>query len=806
MLIDIKYALRLLFKAPKFTAMTLGVLIGGLSISLFTFSFLYSTVYKPLPLPEGDTARSVGIVTEGNYNLISAYEYQQVKSNLSHFAEFGIYDNRDVRYSIEQSGKNVSGSYVREGFFEFSRTGPILGRAIGDNDTKIGANPVALISYEVWQSELNGAENVLELSMVFNGERTDIIGVMPQGYRFPNTAKVWLPLSDELLKVTVETSGYYYAYGRVDPSSTVEQAELQLGQSVNQLYQQNAKLFDLPEMQKSAKLLTFPMAQTGGQGGTVFAFLNVISWLILLLACINVGNLLLARSVERQKETAIRAALGATTSRLVSQLMWEGIIISTLGGVLSLLLVGAALDYTDIALQSWIPSGGSFWWRYGLDIETVLVGIIFTLVTIALAAFLPAWRSAHQDLCTTLRDGTRGAQSKKAGKVSRLLVTAQVFLVATLMFIGSVSGLIAHKFMNLELGDNYENVMSARFNIPEHKYPETTQQLALFNTLVERIKQHPHVVDVVSNTWHHRGATVTLEDHDYGSDADKPKIDTLTVIGDLETIGVNLVAGRKFSNIDKKGGRQTAIISQSMAKRYWPGESALDKSFAINIDGKEAKVFVIGVVTNRLNPTSILGKLDSADEIYISGQQFINSFHIVYYRLLPSATNAEEIFYQALFNTDRSIEMTYSVQAASKNRNLMRESMGLMSNVTLGTGFFALLLAMVGIYGLTANSVAQRTHEIGIRRAVGANDKSIIHLFLKQGAKQLFIGLGLALLLFALLAYGFHRFTEGIFPVSYYFTQALVVIVGLSLVVMLAIYSPTRRAVRMEPSSALRYE
>jgi len=805
MLIDIKYAFRLLFKAPKFTAMTLGVLIGGLSISLFTFSFLYTMVYKPLPIPEAETAKAITVEFDGNYNLITGYEYNNIKESVTSFTEFGVYDNRNIRLSVEQSGKDISGSYVQNGFFEFSRTEPILGRTIQTQDNKVGASPVALISYEIWQSELNGDEGVLSKSLMLNGVITDVIGVMPKGYLFPNTSQIWLPLSDSVFNATAEQSENYFAYGRVNAGTTIEQAELELGQAINQVYQQNVELYNMPEFEKGAKLMSFQAAQTNGQGSIVFVFLNAISWLILLLACINVGNLLLARTIERQKETAIRAALGATSSRLVSQLMWEGVIISTVGGILSLLLVGAALDYTEIAFHSWIPGGGSFWWHWSMDLQTLLMGIAFTVVTILLSAFLPAWRSANQDINTTLRDGTRGAQSKKAGRISRILVTSQVFLVATLMLIGSVSAYISHKLINLEMGDDYSYVMSARMSIPENKYPEPTQQLALFQSLKENIEQHPQVVGVVANDWR-RQSTVTLEGKDYASEESKPKIDTITVIGDTATVGIDLVAGRQFTHLDKLGHRKTAMISQSMAKRYWPGESALEKSFQVKIDDKNEKVFIVGVVTDRLNASTMFARLDSADEVYVSGLQFINSFQIVYYRTLPNTQNAEEIFYQAMFDTDRSIEMTYSVQLASKNRNMMRDSMGLMSNVTFGTGFFALLLAMVGIYGLTANSVAQRTHEVGIRRAVGASDKNITQMFLKQGARQLVIGLGLAVVLFALISFGFHKFTEEIFPVYLYFGIAITVVSVLSVIVMLAIFTPTKRAVKMEPSIALRYE
>lgn len=805
MLIDIKYALRLLFKSPKFSAMTIGVLIGGLSISLFTFSFLYSTIYKPLPIPEGETAKSVTVYHNEKFRHITGYEYENVKNNLNSFAEFGIYENVGVRVSVEQSGKSYSGSHIRTDFFEFSRVLPILGRVIQAEDLIAGATPVALISYELWQEEHQGTSDILEKTMLLNGQITEIIGVMPKDYRFPHSSQIWLPLNDSEFNDNPEISDTYFAYARLKAGVDIEQAEEELGQAINQIYQRNVKLYDLPELNKTVQLMTFQMAQTGNDGNIAFAFLMTISWSILLLACINVGNLLFARTIERQKETAIRAALGANTHRLVSQLMWEGIIITCLGALLSVLLVAAVLDYTEVAIHSWLPNGGAFWWHYGMDSATLIMAIVFTVVTIMLSTFLPAWRSANQDINKTLRDGTRGAQSKKAGRFARILVTTQVFLVAVLMLIGSISAFIAHKFINIDMGDNYQDVMMARFSIPELKYTDEQQQLGLLNELIERLKANPQVVDVITHNWIGPSA-ISFEGQEYRSDEDKPSVDAVSVIGNSETVGIELIAGRQFSHNDKQGQRKVAIISQSMANRYWAGESPLEKSFMININDKDEKVTIVGVVSDRMNASKMFGKRDSSDEVYVSGLQFVGAYQILLYRVQPDTKDREEIFYQAMYQTDRNIELVYDVQPADKNRNKMRDSMRLMSNVTFGTGFFALLLAMVGIYGLTANAVAQRTHEVGIRRAVGASDKSIIQMFLKQGAKQLFIGLGLALVLFYLIAFGFHKFTEGIFPLSIYFMQAVVVAFGLSVVVMFATYLPTRRAVKMEPSVALRYE
>lgn len=803
--LDIKYALRLLFNAPKFTAMTLAVLVGGLSIALFTYSFLYTIVYKPLPIPEANTAKSFNLYYEGEYRPISAYEYLQVKDQISSLSEFGIYDETNTRLSIGESGKSLSSTAVQAGFFEFTRTKPVLGRTFQQSDYQAGATPVTVISYETWQNELNGQEQILDKTIELNGVITNVIGVMPEGYHFPSNSRLWLPLLKFEVNPKMNLNEYFRAYGRVTPSVSLEQAENELGQLVNQVYQEASQLYDLPKLDKRVGLLSFQSAQTGGQGGVIFTFLNVVSWLILLLACINVGNLLLARTIERQKETAIRAALGAQTSRLVSQLMWEGIIISCLGGLMSLLLVGAALHYTDIFLRSWMPGGGSYWWRWGMDSRTLIMGVGFTFVTILLSSFVPAWRSANQDINVTLRDGTRGAQSKKAGRLSVILVTTQIFLVAVLMLVGSVSGFIAQKFINLDMGDDYSYLMNARMTIPTDKYPEANHQLALFESLKEKLEQHPKVGGVVAKNWHLQSA-IMLEGVDYASEQDKPLVDTVTIIGETETVGVGLVAGRQLNHTDKLGSRYVALISQSMAKRYWPGESPLEKSFKVTFKDTTEKVYIVGVVTDRLNPTNIFGKLDAADEIYLSGRQFISSFHSVYYQIMPNTENAEEIFYQAMFDVDNSIELTYSVQPAMKNRNLMRESMQLMSDITFGTGFFALLLAMVGIYGLTANSVAQRTHEVGVRRALGATDSNIIIMFLKRGAKQLFVGIGLALVVYTLISVGFHNFTEGIFPIYSYPILAGFVTVSLSIIVMLAIYGPTKRAVKMEPSTALRHE
>ncbi|WP_230090671.1 ABC transporter permease [Pseudoalteromonas rubra] len=805
MLLDLKYALRQLYKSPKFTVMTLGVLLGGLSIALFTFSFLYTTIYKALPLPEGESAKRLVVYNDGEFDMPTANEFQALRQGAQAFSELGIFRDQDVRMSKGEAGRNFFGAAVQGGFFEFSRIKPLTGRTLNAQDSLPGAPAVAVISEEVWEDEFNRDPQMLGQAIELNGVQTEVVGIMPKGYRFPHIARIWLPLPDKVLDAQAPMSEQFNAYIRLKEGVEIATAEREMTQILRTLQLQNQQSYGMEPVQKQARILTFQMAQTGGEGATVFFFLSAVSWVVLLLACINVGNLLLARILEKQKETAIRNALGASSGRLISQLMWEGVLITLLGTFLSVCLVGALLDYVNVALRSWLPGAGLFWWQYGLDGATLLMALAYMLSTVMLAVFLPAWRSTRQDINATLRDGTRGAQSRKAGRLSRVLVTTQVFLVALLMLIGSISALIANKFVNLDLGDDYQNVMSTRYNTPEHEYPSPQQRLNLTYVLMNEVQNHNAVTHVSVAQWL-GPSNVFFADNAYGDGQTGTEIDTISMLGDFQATGVKLLEGRLFNLGDTMDKRKVVIISDSMAQRYWPGQSALEQHFTMELEGKNQQVFVVGVVSNLMNPKSLFGKLDSADEIYISGSQFVQTLQKLSYRILPGTRNADEIFYQAMYKIAPNLEVTQTVMPAIKNRDKMRESMKFISQLTFATGGFALVLAVIGIYGLTANAVAQRTHEIGIRRAVGARDSIIVGLFMRQGAVQLVIGLGLALLLFALLAMGFQKFTEGLFPVGAYYALAVAVSAALSAVVLLAVYMPIKRAIKLEPSAALRYE
>ena len=803
-LIDLKCAVRRLFKAPRFTVLTLAVLVGGLTISQFTFSFLYSMVFAPLPFADSEQVVRLQVNQHGD-RWLPRYEFQQVREDLSSFSEMAVWLDADVRLSRGDSGRTLNGVRTEPSLFSLSRSEPLLGRTLAMDDLRPGATPVVVLSHTLWQGSFNGDPDILGRQLRLDNVLTEVIGVMPPGYHFPVAAQLWLPLPGDQLAVPADSEAGLNGAARLRDGVSIAEAEAELGERLNQVYQQGVRDYRKPAGDLQALLQSLPMAQTGGEGPIVFTFLNLVALFIFLLACINVGNLLLARAIERRKETAIRAALGAPRKRLVLQLMWEGTLIALLGGVIALLLAGAALDGADIFMRSVFPQGIPYWYRWGMNLPTALVGLLFVVLTISLACFVPAWRSSNQDINSSLRDGTRGAQGQTAGRLSRLLVTVQVALISTLMLIGGIAGYLAQSLIHLNPGYNMHNRMVARISLPAETYPSEQAQQAYYLQLLEAMRQRQDILAAdISNRL---GQLPVAASSDNNSDSkDWPRIDVIAQIGDSAETGPRLVEGRYFDSRDGSNAQKVALISRSMARRYWPEQSAIGERIRIQMKERIETVFVVGVVTDMLNSSLVFGRADTLDEVYVSGLQFFTPYQRINFRSRSDQLpQAEESLYSEMRRLNPSL-LPDSINSASKTAEQFQIVFSTITRITLICGGFALLLAVSGIYGLTANAVAMRTHEVGIRRALGASDRQIVALFLRQGSRQLLLGLGIGLLLFALAAFGFQNFTEGSAPDSLFWGVGVAVSLLLCLVILLAIYLPTRRAVALEPNAALRFE
>ena len=543
------------------------------------------------------------------------------------------------------------------------------------------------------------------------------------------------------------------------------------------------------------------MAQIGERGPLVLAVLNTLAGLILLLACINVMNLLLARANERARETALRLALGAPRARLIMQSLWETIILCVSGGVLATAIAIWGLTAINAWAQSHLQGNLVFWWVWGFDRMVLLSAGAFVTLTIAVLGSVVSLRATNLELNAVLQEGGLRGGGRKEGRIARALVVTQVATVSVLMFFGSMSAIVAQRVANVDLGYDTRNLLSASVELPDH-YAGAESRGLFFQQAQERLTSSAAIDGVVLRAglaeMPSAAGEVTLLDR---SETTLPaRAYILAVLGPLTPLGHDLHEGRFFDTRDIETTGAAAIVSASFAAQHWPGTSPLGKQLRLTgLSDNEPARTVVGVVSDVLlgNP---LSRDRSGLAVYIPLRQSQATGASVLFRHRGDLRAAEVAFHQTITGLDPLIAPS-NVQ--SFDEVLAKTSLMARSVATLfGACFaFALLLAVSGTYGLMARAIGRRTREIGIRRALGATDRTILALLLGQGGRQLGIGALVALPLTLLIAWAFSSF----FPIALGLSvsTALLVSVAITIVVLLATWVPTRRAVALPPREAL---
>ncbi|MCF6434842.1 MULTISPECIES: ABC transporter permease [Pseudoalteromonas] len=801
---DLLYALRLLKKTPKFTALTIIVLCGGLAVSLFTFAFLYTFTSKPLPIEDQGTLYRASLLWHsekfGESRYLEAYEAARLREHATVFSEHGVWQNKTVSVSLGNNQLIVEAASTTPDIFKVSRTQPLLGRTLEASDSLRGSTPVAVISYAIWQGQFGGDPEVIGKTFYVSGQTTEVVGVMPQGYRFPISHQLWLPMPAQILNPVILDREKVEFFARLKPGVSVEQAQTQFFSITSQAF--NARKEKLP---KGIELIRADMDlyqrfDIDNAMRLTVLVLNVVAFFILLLAAINIGNLLFARAIQRSKESAIRTAIGAPHWRLVSQLMWEGVLITLAGTALAVVLVAWLLNFIDSYFHTLMGNELPFWYRWELDITVFVAAVVFALFTIFVASFLPAYKAARQDFNMVLRDGTRGAQSISIGRLSRFLLVTQIATITLIMVLGTAISFKVNKATDLELGYDYDKLYFAIAELPLHNYP-TDEKRALFFERMQRQLSEDAAFSDAGIRFSYKRQPVALSGVDYKTDADKPKATIYTVIGSTEFMGPKLLAGRRLDTRDRKDGAKTAMVSQSMANRLWGNDSPLGKQLQVTLDDEFATVTVVGVVSDITN--NPLEKPALYDELYLAGYQFPKARGTIFFKRAVDAAVAEDRFFRILNGNDSQLNIV-AIEDWEMETSATAKMVATFRDTVIMSGLFALILAMTGIYGLTAFSVEKRAQEVGVRRALGATDKDIIMLFIKQSSKLLLAGLliggGLSSLMLIAVS-------SVLALTTFAYASIFVAVLGsLVLVVLVAVIIPSRKAVFMQPSEALRCE
>jgi putative ABC transport system permease protein len=804
---DLRYGARMLVKRPGFTLIVVVTLALGIGANTAIFSVVNALLLRPLPYPE---AERLVLLTEksptGARDSVSYPNYVDWRGRAQSFEGMAIGWSQNFTLTGVDKAARVPGYRLNWNFFPLLRVQPQLGRMFTEADDRYGAARTVIVSHGFWQRQFSGESNVIGQTLRLTGESYTVIGVLPPGFEYFTAADVFTPLGlalapDSPFAVRGNYAFNFYAVARLKPGVTIAQANREMDAIGRQLAQEYPQI----NKGKSAQAERLQDVMSESVRGSLWVLLGAVGF-ILLIACINVANLLLVRAAERQKELAVRLALGAGRFRIVRQLLSESLLIAGLGGAGGLLLGSWMLQ----GLLALAPTGIPQLSRVGLDNGVLLFTLGVAALTSLLIGLLPTWQSSQTDLQTTLKDGGRLTTGAARDRLRKALLIAEVGLSLVLL---ASAGLLVRSMWNLlrvDAGFKLDNLLTLQLRLDGAKY--NPQVLRVFyDECLARVQAVPGVRSVaLAHSLPIRGTNwdggFTAADKPVPSRADLPQSDRLRVSPNyFKTMGIRLLQGRSFTAADTADSAPVVVINETLARRIWPHENPIGKRLKFGLpedqDG-ESKPWreVIGVAGDvKMNGVDQATTMQT----YLPYAQLPTSSAVLVVRAErhPAALTA------AVEQTIRAIDKDLPVYSILTMEQVLGNSLA-QRRLTLvllaSLAALALLLAAVGIYGVISYAVRQRTHELGLRMALGAQARDVLKLILGQGIKLTLIGISLGLV----AAYALTRWMEsllfGVRPTDLLTFVAIVVV--LLLVALLACWIPARRATKVDPMNALRCE
>jgi putative ABC transport system permease protein len=808
---DIKFAFRTLGRNPGFTAVAILTLSLGLGANASVFTLANAVLYKNLPFANSERILYISSLNRANGESddISYPDFLDYRSQSKSFDGIAAFTGLNADVS-DKSGnpQRYRGNRISAQTFSVIGQKPFVGRDFLSDDERIGAAPVAIISFGLWENRYARNLAIIGESVRVNEIPTTIVGVMPRGFMFPAESDVWLPLipKDDFQKREVRT---VTLAGRLADSAKISSARAEMETIARRL----ATAYPASNKDFSVQIQSFNDFANGGPIKVVFlAMLGAVGF-VLLIACANVANLLLARAVGRSREISIRSALGASRWRIVRQLLVESVILSVAAGVLGWLASIWGIRTFDAAV---IPNGKPAFIAFSVDYRVILYIAAITLGTGILFGMAPALRLSKLDINATLKDGGHGASSGGRGKILSAILVVSEMALAVVLLVGA--GLMIRSFLkmyNAPVGVQSDNVLSMRMLLRDTKYPAPSDQITFFQRLHERLAIVPGVETIAFTSNMPAGGSLRfpyeLEGKPPVDERKRPQTDALVVSpGYFDVMRVRPLFGRTFTEADGVSGFPVIIVNKSFADTFWPNEDCLGKRLRLVTAPVAAKagtppspqtwLTVVGEIPDIIQ--NDLGKGQRDPIVYLPyRQQPLRGMNVVARTGVPPAPLGDAFRREVKFlDQDLPVFNLRSLDDFLAQRNWPWRVFGTMFAIFAA---IALLLASVGLYAVIAHSVSQRTQEIGIRMSLGASGAKVLSLIFMQGMRQLMAGLFLGLA----AAFGVTRVLRtllvGVSPTDpvTFVTVALV----LSFAGVLGCMLPARRAIRVDPIVALRH-
>src|ERR1051325_3445950 len=801
---DLRYGFRMLRKNPGFTLVAILAIALGIGANTTIFSAVNALLLHPFSFANQERLMMVWErVPEAGIMRSSAApgNYLDWRDNNRVFEAMAAFNPRAFNLTDGDQPERVSGARVSPSFFTVLGVHAAQGRTFSEDESQPGHEQVALVKQSLWERHYGSDPNLVGKQIMVDGKSYTVIGILPAEFKFPvNGSEIWTPLAFDAKEQSVRGNHYLQTLALLKPGVTKAQAQADIHASSQRAQQQ------FPETNGGRLALVEGMDASYTRGSRIYLQVLMGSVIfVLLIACANVANLLLVRSTSRQKEIAVRMALGGSRWRLIRQLLTESIVLATIGGLLGLLFSVWGVEFIKGGMPSGFTQFIPGWDNLRLDPSVLIFTLVVTLVTGAVFGPPPALQPTRHNLNGALKESGRAPPPGASRNRLRSLLVVFEIALSLVLLVGA--GLMIRSFIHLirsDLGVNPNNLLTMELSIPRVKYPEEQQRVNFFQELVGRIRNLPGVEQAAAVNYVPMGRSNNSATFQVEGETDPPKgkvpyADYQIVTPHyFEAIGTPIRQGRAFTEQDKKDTPLVLIINARLARRYFPNGDALGKRLVF--DDKEGGLEIVGVAADVKND-------DLEEEANLTVYRPFLQEPWWSMALIVRTTSDPVQLATTVRNEVRAIDQEQPVYNVKTMQQVVDESISPKRLTMFLLAFFAfgaLVLDAIGIYAVMAYSVTSRTHEIGIRMALGAQPRDILKLIVRQGLVMTAIGVVFGLLGAFLLTRAMTEMLSGVEPTDPLTFGGISLL--LSVVAFAACYIPARKATKVDPMIALRYE
>jgi len=801
--LESRYAVRSILKRPALSAIVVFTLALGLGANASIFSMFDALVLRPFTMKDVDRITLVSFTTRDDENrreALSPGNYLDLRKQSGAFEHLAAFQWWTANLVGRDQPETVQGFFVTTDFFAVLGVQPAAGRAFLPEEETIGSERRVVIGHGLWERRFASDPAIVGQSIGVDGEQYEVVGIAPPGFEFPMGAQVWAPMTFSAEAAANRRSQYITAIGRLAPGRTLDDAKAQMAVAGEQLVR------DHPDTNRNREVRVY----TIGDGMMDIGLMPILSmwqasaFFVLLIACANVASLLLARGAERNREMAIRLAIGASRGRVVRELLLESIVLALIAVPAALAVAWVSLKLVVGYMPAKIVKYVAGWNQMDVDVRLVGFTAGLALLTAIVFGLVPALQASRSRMSEALKDGARGATAGASRlRLRRGLVVGEIALALPLLVAATLSVLTVRQFLNGPQGFNPDGLLTMRLQLPDARYKKPETQSRFAHDVVERLRALPgvqtaaaiNVMPASDNNW---GRSIEIDGKPNPDPSTPPSVDYRAATPDfLAALQTPIKSGRTFTELDREDTQPVVIVNEALARKYWPNENPVGKRMRID---KEPWMTVVGTCGDHIH-----GWFERRNypTLYRPFRQAPTQTMALAVRTSGDSTAIAAAARGALRAVDPE-QPVFDVQ--SMRQSLHDRTIGLqyIGGIMFVFGGLALLLAVVGVYGVMAFMVAQRTHEIGVRMALGATRQDVLRLTVRQTGSLTAIGVALGVVLSVLLGRMIEAALFGLASNDVRITGGLAAV--LITAALLAGYVPARRAASIEPTVALRGE